>query len=280
MMTLRAAACFVALSLMFGLYGCSKSQEQSAGAAADVSAEYAPAAPRAAASAAMDSETPAKFLAYEHDIGLTLPEQDIAARIEAVSQACLKARFGECALLDVSQRNGAYVSGQVKLRIVPSGVGPIIALAGEGGAVASRSTRAEDLAQQVSDNQLTQDRLRKEHDRLLEFQQRRDLKVADMLAISQRLAEIEAGLDQAQREAAQQQRRITTQLVTLDFQATSSARSRSAIGEALSDFGSILSDSIATLVRVIAALLPFVVVLGCFGWLARKLWRRRKTAKG
>jgi hypothetical protein len=110
---------------------------------------------------------------------------------------------------------------------------------------------------------------------LLELQQRRDLAVADLLAISKTLSEIEAGLETAQREGAQHRRRIDTQLVTLEFRPPGGQQGRSEIGRAFSDFGSILAVSIAWMIRAAAALLPLLALL----WAGVFLWRRRRRGK-
>lgn len=216
------------------------------------------------------------FLAYEHSVQLRLPGKDIAPRVKAVADACQSAKFGDCAVLNVSQQAGDAPEGMIKVRIAPKGVEPIIALASDKSELTTRSTQAEDLAQQVADTRLMQDRLKNEHARLVEYQQRRDLAVADLLTISQRLSEIEAGLQQADRDAAQQHRRIDTQLVTIHFESTSGQRSRSEIGQAFGDFGGIFSTSLAYLIRVAAGLLPVLIVGGFMAWLIRAGWRRRR----
>ena len=208
------------------------------------------------------------FLAYEHDIRIQLDAKRISERVKAVSEACQSNRFGDCAVLQVGEEGGETRSGSIRVRIAPKGVEPIIALAGEGGDVASRNTHAEDLAQQVADTALTQARLQKEHAQLQAYQQRSDMKVADLLAVSQRMAEIEAGLEQANKEAAQQRRRIDTQLVSLHFEGPAGQRSRSEIGKAVSEFGSIFTTSIAFVIRAVAALLP-VGVVDVFGQFSR-----------
>lgn len=200
------------------------------------------------------------FLAYEHDVQVQLEAAKIAPRIQQIAQACQSAKFGDCAVLQVDQRSGEQPSGEVKVRIAPKGAEPLIAMAGEGGKLQSRNTRAEDLAQAVADTALTKARLEKEHARLLSYQDRKDLKIEDLMAITTRLSEIEAGVEQANKDAAQQRRRIDTQLVTLHFETTSGQRSRSEIGEALSESGSILSTSVAFLIRAVAALLPVAVL--------------------
>lgn len=262
-------ACWIVIAVLLAA-GCSRGEGIQAAADAE---GFAPAAPPSAKALQAPAGT---FLAYETEVEVRVPGAAIAARIDAVQQACLQARFGDCALLAVSQQGGAYASGSIELRIAPAGVEPILRLAGEGGETTSRSTRAEDLAQQVTDNRMVQDRLQKEHARLLEFQQRSDLKVADLLAISQRLAEIEAGAESAQREAAQQRRRIDTQKVSISYRATGGEQGRSEIGQAFAESGRIFAGSVALLVRAVAGLAPVAVVLGILLVLLRAWWRRRR----
>lgn len=250
-------------ALLLGLAGCSGQN-----LAAD---------PAVAGAAAMDSP-PGAALAYEHDVRVELDAERIAGRLEALTEACQSARFGECVVLQVGQEGGELPSASLQVRIVPKGVTPFIALAGEAGHLASRTAHAEDLAQQVADTGMTQARLRKEHEKLAAYQQRPGLAVTDMLAVSQRLAEIEAGLEQAGRDAAQQRRRIDTQRVTVQLQTPAGQSGRNEISAALRGFGGVFTRSVAFVIQAVAALLPVAVVVALVGWVMRRLWRRRARA--
>ncbi len=260
----RRGAAWLLLAVL-PLAGCAKQEHAMGGmAAADASALASP---------------EGAFLAYEHTVQLQLPGEQIAPRLKAVSAACQAGKFGDCAVLQLSQGGGDTASGSIEMRIAPQGVEPIIALAGEQGEVTRRTTQAEDLARQVADTQLTQARLQNEHRRLLEYQQRKDLAVADLLVLSERLSEIEAGLEQANRDAAQQRRRIDTQKLTIELESTSSQRSRSEIGRALGEFGSIFTTSLAWLIRLFAGVLPVALIGGGVVWGVMKLWRRRRQKR-
>ncbi|WP_312238461.1 DUF4349 domain-containing protein [Stenotrophomonas sp.] len=250
-------------TLVLALAGCSQNH---AAADAGAGAAGAVASPEGAA------------LAYEHDIDIQLEAAQIGPRVKQIADACQSARFGDCAVLQVGQQGGEYPTGSIRVRIAPKGVEPIIGLAGQGGEVSSRNTHAEDLAQQVADTALTKARLEKEHERLLAYEDGKDVKMADLLVITQRLSEIEAGVEQANKDAAQQRRRIDTQLVTVQFHTPAGQRSRSEIGEAVRESGAILTSSVAFLIRAVSALLPVAVVLWLLGWIGLKLWRRRKRA--
>lgn len=220
------------------------------------------------------------LLAYEHRLRIRLPGERIAAQAQAVQAACNGGKLGACAVLGMNQSGGDEPSATLQVRIVPEGVEPLIALAGKGDEISERSIQADDLATAVRSNTMLRDRLQKEHARLLEFQDRKDLKVADVLTLSNRIAEIEAQLQGAQQEAAQQQRRIATQLVTFNFETTRAQASRSEIGEAFRDFGGIVAAVIAFLIRAFAVLLPVLAVLLPLLWLIRRTLRNRRNARG
>jgi hypothetical protein len=250
--------------LVLALVGCSNKEQVSLASGAPAGAVASP---------------EGASLAYEHEVEIQLDAAQIGPRVKQISDACQSSQFGDCAVLQVGQQGGEYPSGSIKVRIAPKGVEPLIGLAGKGGDVASRNTQAEDLAQQVADTALTKARLQKEHERLLAYQDDKSIKIADLLVVTQRLSEIEAGLEQANKEAANQRRRIDTQLLTLRFQTPSGQRSRSEIGEAFSEFGATLTSSVAFVIRAVAALLPVVLVVWLFGWIGLKLWRRRGRAR-
>lgn len=219
--------------------------------------------------------TAGEFLAYEHDVTLRLEAERIPARVHALQEACLRKQHGDCTVLEVSQRGGDDPRGMLTVRIVPAGVEPLIAAASEGADLGNRSTRAEDLAEAVRDNALTRSRLQKELSGLQIFQQRRDLSVADMIALSQQVSKLEAQQEAADQEAAQQQRRIQTQKLTLHFEAPGGESGRDEIRQAVRDFVSTLASGTAWTIRAVAFLIPVLVVLVILfaGW--RRLRRRR-----
>lgn len=233
-----------------------------------------------AESAAADSASPqaervtkGTSLAYEHSVAIKLAGREIPVRVTAIQASCFAQTFGDCAVLNVQQQGGEFPSGRVTVRIVPKGVEPLIAQAGTGGEISSRNLTAEDLAEAVRDNALQRDRLEKEHARLLQFEDRPNLAIADMLTLSKQLAEIEAAVDASQREAAQQQHRIDTNLLTLEFEPTSTEAGRSDIGQAFRDSAQILATSTAWMIRAAAALIPLLIILGAV--IAAWRWRLR-----
>lgn len=263
--------------LLLLLAGCAKHGDQPTQGASELDAVSVSGERFAAPAPAKALQAPeGTFLAYEHDVSVRLPGADISKQVAAVRDACQQQRFGDCAVLEMSEEGDPSPEGGITVRTAPAGVEPLVKLAGEGGEVASRSSSAEDLAQQVADTRLTQARLENEHARLLEYQRRGDLKMADLLTLSGRLAEIESGLQQAGQDAAQQRRRIDTQRLTISFSAIGTEQRRSELGQALSDTGEIFTGSVAVVIRFIAGVLPPAILVAVLLWVARGWWRRRR----
>ena len=220
------------------------------------------------------------FLAYSHDATVRLAAADIAPRVSAVRAACMDGRHGTCTVLGEQQSSGESPSGQLQLRAEPKAIEPLVAMAAQGGELAQRGTQAEDLADAVRDNGLRQQRLRIQHERLSEFLARRDIKAEDLIALSNQLSQIETDLQAAEQESAQQQRRIRTNLLTLDFRSSQVTVASSEVGEAMRESLSVLDTSVAVLIMAVVALAPFVLVLGVLIWIIRALLRRRRRSAG
>lgn len=220
------------------------------------------------------------MLAYEHSVSIRMDVERMPAMVSSLRKACDTGRHGSCLLLGVEQSGGEFAYATLRMRLEPRAVEPMIAAAGEGGEIGDRSTRAEDLAVVVRDNTVLQDRLRKQQARLLEFQERDDLKVADVIALAEQLSRIEAELEAAERDGATHKRRIETQLLTIELRPTGGDAGRNSIAIALRDTGSTMAASTAVVIRVVAGLLPVLLVLSLIGWGIRRLWRWSRRRKG
>jgi len=250
--------------LLLALAGCGKqdgySSETAVSGSADVQGEKAKAG---------------AFLAYEHYVTLELDKAAVRQRLADTREACTSGRFGQCDLLGIEQGDSDYNAGQLRVRIVPEGVEKLVSLAGEGGKLVSRTTHAEDLAQAVSDNNQVRERLQRQYKTLEQFQDRKDLSVSDMLALAREMAEVQVQLDATSQEAAQQQRRINTNLLTLSFRTETQREGRfSRIGEAFGNLLDNATDGTAKALEVLGYSIPFLIVLFPLALLVRWLWRK------
>lgn len=222
---------------------------------------------------------PESSLAYEHIVAVSIPEHELRARMTSARGACTDGRFGACSLLRFDESAGDYPSGLLMVRVVPDGVEPFVAFASEGGAVASRTTRAEDLAKAVADTAREAGQLNVQRTKLSEFEQRNDLAVADMLALAREIGSVETQLAELNGASTNLQQRIETNLVTINFSTSVTTSRWSAIGRSASESFDSFADGAAEVVELIAFGLPFLLLMFPLALAWRWLWRRFTSGK-
>lgn len=216
------------------------------------------------------------MLAYSHQVHFEVAPESMAERVAAVRTACNDEQYGACSVLGIEQGSGSYPRASIKLRVVPTGVEPLIALAGDDGKLTERKTEAEDLAEAVSDVAGRMDLLQRERDSLIGYRQRDDLAVADMLTLSRRLAEIESDLHELNQTAANQQRRLETNLLRLEFRSNVAYDDGVdySLGELWGTFVESLAEGVYDLAEYAGYLLPLVLLVFPIALLWRWAWRR------
>ena len=207
-------------------------------------------------------------LAYEHHLRIELQEQLIAPRMAAVREACEAARFGACNVLRVEQSEH---NGTLTVRVVPSGVEPLSGMASQNGKVAWRQTRAEDLAEAINDNAQKREQLEAYSTQIDQLAQRKGLSTGDVIALAHERAQIQVDRESLQNASAQQQRRVDTNMLQLDFTDTAHGHHR---GISLSEWTDQLNEGLGDTLSVLAYGVPFVPLafLLALGW--RWSWRR------
>lgn len=247
---LRARHCMLLVTLALAATGCSKKQEV---APLPIAGETA--------------KSGAK-LAYQHHLSIALQNDQIAPRMATVREACESARFGACNLLSLNQSEH---SGSLTLRVVPSGVEPLSRLASQNGKLAWRETKAEDLSDAVNDNAQKQKQLEAYAAQIEQLSQRKDLSTSDLIALGHERAQIQVERENLQGVAAQQQRRIDTNLLQLDFTDGANDRHR---GFTLDNWTDQLLDGLSDAISMLAYGIPFLLLAFplALGW--RWFWRR------
>ena len=220
---------------------------------------------------------PGALLAYEHELSFVVAPDSMQRRITAVQTACSEEKYGACSVLGIESNTGNYATASIKLRMVPAGIENMIALAGERDAASTRKTKADDLADAVADVAAQQDLLQRQRDTLLTYVQRKDIAVADMITVSQQLASIESTLHGLAQQAADQRRRIETNLLTIDLR-SNAAPARMASEFSFREAGWMFVDSLAEGATAAAEyagfFLPLMLLVFPMALLWRWAWRR------
>jgi hypothetical protein len=239
----------------------------------------APAATLALAGPAAEREaaTPAdRTLAYEHRVSIELSAAMLPQRLDAVRKTCVEDSKRACMLLDVSRQDTrGTINGRIRMRVPPSGVEPMVAIASAGGKVVSRTTHAEDLAQPAADTDRQIALLTTHRDRLAEIMKNRDLRVEQLITVSKELATVQTELDAAATQRRNLQRRLDTELLEIEL-SVEGARYGGAdtpVRDALRSFTADFFNAVAMVIGFIALLLPWLVVILPGIVLLRLFWR-------
>jgi len=300
---LRRQQLAAAIVLAFAVAGAACSQHQDAspaaspeaskealmaqGMAADAAASAADAPMRAPAALEAQASGEVKGLAnhngsqlaYAHDVRVRLAADRLADSLGKVRDACNAQAFGPCNVLGEQLNAGDIPSGELQLRAAPAAIAGLVRTASAGGEITQRSTQAEDLAAAVRDNGMRRKRLELQHAKLTEILESRRGNMDELVALTERLAMLEAELAGAEQEAAQQQMRVATNLLSLHFETENvsvATVASSRIGDAFRGLTGTWDAIGAWMVSaLLGAALPFAIVFGLAGWLLVKLLRRR-----
>jgi hypothetical protein len=279
---LSLAACIVT----FALAGCS---DRTANLAepSTLAAQTVPAA--ALAPPAQGGARRVGTLAYQHVISVEMGRELLPTRLREIEAACNADRASNCTVLEVAlSSNQNLPNGNIRMRLAPGGVEPMVALASKNGEVTSRNTSAEDLAEPVADNERQIALLTLHRDRLTEFMKNKDINVDQLITVSKELASVQSQLDSLNTQRANLRRRIDTDLltITLSLPRQDYTSEQTPVTDALRSFGSDFREAVGMVIRFCAVLVPWLVVIlpGLFllrlfwRWIGRKLARPQQAA--
>jgi hypothetical protein len=250
------------------------------------SAAAAPANPATQAPApAAPAATP--MLAYSYDYGIEAPPVNIRPLVTKAEATCTAAGVAACEItgVNISEAGQDQVTAHLTLKATPAWLtgyeGRLATDAqGAGGKLTKTEVTTEDLSRQIVDTQAAVAAQTALRDRLLQMLQTRQGSLSDLLAVQEKLAEVQGALDATNSELAAMNERIATSDVTIDYQSIGVLAPQgtwSPISGAVSGASGVLAASIAVLIYAVAFLAPWALIIGGLLWLLRKrLFRKRQ----
>jgi hypothetical protein len=232
--------------------------------------------------------TPVLYLAYTYSRGLEIPSERLAAVMDVHVQACQAAGPRVCQLIG-SNRTGdpeSYMEGYVSLRAEPMWLRTFIAgLAAQadeaGGRIVAENVSSEDLTRQIVD---TEARLRAQtalRDRLQQLLRSRPGRLSDLLEVERELARVQGEIDAVQSSLAVMRTRVAMSELTIQYRSAPrpvGSDTFEPLRQAFADFLKIIVVGFAAIITIIAALIPFAIVLVPLGWLLLR-WRKRRGGR-
>lgn len=290
----RSRLAALALIAALALAGCGRKDR------GEPSAPPPPAAPMPMASlGAMDKRAPAaestsaedvaplqRFLAVRQQLRAEVAPEQLADAWGRVRDLCgtLQCELLSSSLLrETPQQPG---DGQLEMRVLPADVDKLLGGLAGVATVVSHVTTSEDKTAEVID---VEARIRNRTEfrdslRLMLGDTVTKRTMADLLAIQRTLSDTQAELDAivTQRKVLGQQ--TSKQHIQIQFTPTRAlvrgGDSYNPMTRALREAGAVLAESVGTLITVVAAVLPWLVLVALpVGWLARWALRRRRRAR-
>lgn len=231
-----------------------------------------------------------QYIAYSHNLGLTLPKGGVEPMMAAHTEACRAAGAATCIVINsnVYSQEEDYASGNLSIRATPDWIDKFMTgvesdAADAGGEITQRSTRAEDLTRQIIDTGARRDAQKTLRGRLLQLLERRDGELGELLQIERELARVTGDIESIEAQLKTLRLRVSMSSLDLNYQTKVPAFSGSRenpLGEAFGDFFYNLSGAIAAVITAFAVGLPWVLLLGVFLWIWLKLiWPRLRGRK-
>jgi hypothetical protein len=227
------------------------------------------------------------YLAYQYATQIEVPAPKVEPLIQAHEQACRKAGPQLCQVLGASTNSNGPddVSAQLELRAEPKWLqGFRDGLAGQAkaadGRIKGASVTAEDLTRQIVD---TEARLRAQktlRERLQQLLKDRPGKLSDLLETERELARVQGEIDSQESELSVMRARVSMSRLSLNYETKPNPVTGGAfepIGDAFNNFFRVVAQGFASLIYVVAALLPWLAVGGPLAWLGVRWWRGRKA---
>ena len=258
------------LWVLLALVACSKRQSATEGATAT---DFA------APAAKMSAAAPDRALAYEHSIAIDVEDRSIAPTFQAAEAACRADSADLCVILESHIDTGRSPSASLKFRARAAGIAKLVAILGQKGSVISQSTTAEDLASPIEDASKKLAMLGDYRTRLEALRARASSDVDSLIKVNHELAQVQSDIEAAAGTQAYLRQRVETEILDVSIGSVHSQSFWKPIGEATADFRTNLSQAVATAITGVAFMIPWMVLALAFGWVAARLWFRRRRER-
>lgn len=248
-------------------------------------AEAPTAAAPAPATPEQTSSAPAAMIAYSYSMGLELPAERVIPVRDAHLKACVDAGPSQCQLLGASSNSAGEerVSAQLQLRGAPAWLATFrTGIESDAtkfdGRLVSNSIGSEDLTRQIIDTEATLRAQITLRTRLTELLSKHQGKLADLLEVERELARVQGEIDARTSALNVMRTRIAMSDLSVSYDSRGvlvSDRTADPTMQALYEFLDTVSYSFASVIRFIAGILPWLVLLIPVLWLLRRWWRKR-----
>lgn len=284
---------FVLLLTLATLTACGRSGPAEPAVSEQAAPAYGMAPPAAAApvqaaeggagSAPADNASPQRrYLALRHDLTVFTDAGGVEAAWKAAGQACAAAGCEVLASSLVNNADQHPTGASLEARVPPQQLDAFLAKVTALGSVGQHTTQAEDKTDEVIDTEARLKNMSEFRDNLRRLMATPKAKLGELIEVERELTRVQSEIDSlASRRKALAG--LTDKVhVVLSFQARPSVIETgmwSPVRGAVLNTGHLLAASLATLIELTAALLPWALALLALGSVVRAIWRRRSKRR-
>lgn len=220
-----------------------------------------------------------RFIAESHELEIITPESELQKSWQSVVAFCGAI---QCEVISskITTRTGDSVpSGTLSLRVAPQDLAKLFAQVEKQGNIAQHTTERADKTIEVVDTDAKVKNLTSFRDNLRAMLAKSSLSVKDLLEIQQQLTETQSQLDSetAQRKIlANQTEKVAVGLTFRVKESKGNEGGFAQVRDALRESGSVLADSTASLITVIVAVIPWLILVVAAFWVFARAWRKRR----
>lgn len=225
-------------------------------------------------------------IAYTYTLDFQLAGGAVTRVEQAHVALCDRLGSARCRIVAMNQDRGAgeEAEGSLELQVdaaIARAFGDsLVAVAAQaGGTAVDRGIEAEDLSRQIVDTQARIRAKRALADRLMDVLKTHKGSVAALVAAERALADVQEEIDAARSELADAQGRVAMSTFKIGYGASPhfESRARGPLASAWAQLGGVVGGSIGGLLLVVAAVLPWLLVIALSVSGARRFRRWQST---
>lgn len=213
------------------------------------------------------------YIAERHRLEVETPAAELEKSVQAVAESCRKL---DCEVLR-SSISGS--SGEVSLRVMPRDLKALFDSVGRAGRVVLHTTTSENKTGEVIDVEARLKNLTGFRDNLRLMQAKSSATVRDLVDIQRELANVQSELDSLATRRKVLANETGKVAVDISFRPRGSTGMLASLTAAWDELGPSFFDSLATLITVAAAALPWLVLIVPAAWVLIRTAARRRARR-
>jgi hypothetical protein len=269
---LRKFAALISISVLLSFAGCEKRASMS----------VPPPAQERMQLSTSSSVPSTRFIAVRHKLEILEPESALSKAWESTIAFCGTIQCEVVSSSITTRVRDSMPSGSISVRVTPEDLKKLFGQVETQGKIVQHTTESEDKTAVIIDVDARIKNLTSFRDNLRTMLAKPSASVKDFVEIQRQLTDVQSQLDSetAQRKSlANETERVSVDISFHVDESVLGVGFFTPIGNALRESGSVLADSAASLITVIVAIIPWLLLVIPACWLLTRFMRNRRRRR-